>query len=105
MTVMIAPARKGPGATNTITGLLTTHMDCHYASWLLQHGEGIDDFLTAHILASTASFAELEEAWFLAAAALDRYLMFVDQPQRFRSQSSDAAGMSCGSPTRTPTSS
>ncbi|MFK5955069.1 MAG: hypothetical protein QM477_01345 [Planctomycetota bacterium] len=77
-------------------GLMSTPKDYNYAAWLLQHGTGTDDFLMAHILASTASMEQMDEAYFMAAAALDRFLGYVDMPQRFGSQTFDEAGLDLG---------
>jgi len=77
-------------------GLLSAPKDYNHAAWLLQHGMQTDDFLMAHILASAASMEQFEEAYFMSAAALDRYLELVSMPQRFGSQTFDEAGLDLG---------
>ncbi len=77
-------------------GLLDEPIDYYHASMLFQHGEQVDDYLLAHVLASAAALDGETQAFFLSAAALDRYLMSREQLQRFGSQSSDAAGEDLG---------
>lgn len=67
-------------------GKLRTGKDYEYAAMVFQHGEGSDDILLAHVLAVTAiGKGDLGARW-LAAAALDRYLSRVGQPQVFGTQ-------------------
>jgi hypothetical protein len=74
-------------------GLLATPRDYNNAALLMQHGVEIDDFLISHVLSSAAVFEGGDPlAEFMCAASLDRFLMYLKQPQRFGTQSSDAAG-------------
>ncbi len=77
-------------------GELEKPIDYHHASWIFQHGENADDFLMAHLLATAASFGGEDQARFLSAAGLDRFLMNLGHPQRFGSQFTDAAGTDMG---------
>jgi hypothetical protein len=60
--------------------------DFYHAAMVLQHGEGSEDILLAHILAAAAGFRGHEKAQWLSAAALDRYLHRTEQPQRLGTQ-------------------
>lgn len=77
-------------------GELRTALDYHHASWLLQHGQVLDDYLLAHLLASVAAFEKEKSAYFMTAAGLDRFLEQTGRPQRFGSQSYDEAGQDLG---------
>lgn len=65
------------------------------AALVLQHGGEPRDYLVAHVLASAAAFDGDEDARWLAAASLDRFLQSIDRPQLFGTQlrkpSADAA--------------
>lgn len=65
---------------------LVTADDRYHAAMILQHGEGSEDILLAHILATAAGFEGHDHARWLSAAALDRYLHRTRQPQRFGTQ-------------------
>lgn len=68
-------------------GLLETPADFNNAAWLFQHGTEVDDFLLSHALATAAGFdASTAHARFLSAAALDRFLQNIQEPQRFGTQ-------------------
>ncbi len=67
-------------------GALETGDDYYHAAMVLQHGDGSDDILTAHILASVAGFKGHEGGPWLSAATLDRYLHRTDKPQRLGTQ-------------------
>jgi len=66
--------------------LMSTADDYYHGAMVLQHGEGTEDILLAHILATAAGFKGREDAQWLSAAALDRYLHRMDQPQRLGTQ-------------------
>ena len=53
------------------------------AAWILNHGDTADEAKEAHKLASKAADQGYEQAKWLAAAALDRALMYSGQPQRY----------------------
>jgi len=55
--------------------------DYFHAAMVFQHAEGAEDILVAHILATVAGFKGNEDAQWLSAAALDRYLHRIDRPQ------------------------
>jgi hypothetical protein len=65
---------------------LNTGKDYERAAMVFQHGEGSDDVLLAHVLAVTAIGKGDMDARWLAAAALDRFLQRVGQPQVFGTQ-------------------
>ncbi|ANM32398.1 hypothetical protein ABI59_20660 [Acidobacteria bacterium Mor1] len=67
-------------------GSLETADDYYHAAMVLQHGEGSEDILIAHILSTVAGFKGHETGQWLSAAALDRYLHRIDQPQRLGTQ-------------------
>ena len=60
--------------------------DMYHAAMVLQHGEGSDDILLAHILATAAAYEGDERGKWLSAAALDRYLHRTRTPQRLGTQ-------------------
>ena len=56
------------------------------AAFILQHGDAPDDYLLAHVLASTAVANGDPGARYIAAATLDRYLQSIHQPQIYGTQ-------------------
>ena len=64
-------------------GGLVTAKDYVNGALLLQHGDTPEDFLLAHVLATIAGFKGSGTGRWLSAAALDRYLSNVGQPQVF----------------------
>lgn len=79
-------ARRDRVIELTRAGRLASADDYYHAAMVLQHGEGSEDILIAHILATAAAFKGHERARWLSAAALDRYLHRIDQPQRLGTQ-------------------
>ncbi len=67
-------------------GALETAEDFSRAALVLQHGDKPDDYLLAHVLASAAVIAGDQDARWLSAATLDRYLHHIGQPQVFGTQ-------------------
>jgi hypothetical protein len=65
------------------TERLETIPDLFNAASLLQHGIAPEDFLTAHVLYSTAALKGSMAARGLAAAALDRFLLWINRPAIF----------------------
>jgi hypothetical protein len=70
-------------------GLLTAPDDYFHAALIFQHGETLEDIWQAHELALTAaemgatqSMGYKDSRW-LAAAALDRWLMYQGKPQKY----------------------
>jgi len=68
------------------SGALQTGRDFQDASFIFQHGDAPQDYLMAHILAMAAMSKGDASARWIAAAALDRYLQSVKQPQVFGTQ-------------------
>jgi len=66
---------------------LKTALDFYEAALVLQHGNDTADFLTAHQLALSAIKLGNEDAKWLAAATLDRYLVRQRKPQKYGTQS------------------
>lgn len=60
--------------------------DWYHAALIFQHGDALDEIWQAHILALRAAEAGFTPARWLAAAALDRWLMYQGQPQRYGTQ-------------------
>jgi hypothetical protein len=60
--------------------------DFYHAAMVLQHGQGSEDVLIAHILATAAAYLGDERGQWLSAAALDRYLHRSRAPQRLGTQ-------------------
>jgi len=53
------------------------------AAWILNHGDMVDEAKQAHELALQAAEQGFDQAKWLAAAALDRSLMYSGRPQRY----------------------
>lgn len=73
-------------------GLLTAPDDYFHAALIFQHGETLEDIWQAHELArkaaemgATKAMASKDSRW-LAAAALDRWLMYQGKPQKYGTQ-------------------
>src|SRR5688572_15850881 len=67
-------------------GALTTAEDYFHAARLFQHGDTPEDAWKAHTLALAASRLGYRPAWWLAAAAYDRWCMYQGRPQRYGTQ-------------------
>jgi hypothetical protein len=67
-------------------GELKTGEDFQEAAFIFQHGNNTDDCLFAHILAMEAVLRGSDEAKWIEAATLDRYLQSIGQPQVFGTQ-------------------
>lgn len=60
--------------------------DYFHAALVLQHAEGSEEIMLAHILATVAGFKGHEEARWLSAASLDRYLHRLGKAQLLGTQ-------------------
>ena len=69
-------------------GALTTAADFDAAALVFQHGDGPDDFLLAHVLATRAIALGRRESEWIAASALDRYLQSIGRGQVYGTQAS-----------------
>jgi hypothetical protein len=67
-------------------GELKTGEDFHEAAFIFQHGNNSEDCLFAHVLAMEAVQKGSDEAKWIEAATLDRYLQAIGQPQVFGTQ-------------------
>ena len=67
-------------------GELTEAEDFYRASWILNHGESVEEIRQAHDLARRAAETGFRPARWLAAAALDRWLMYQGRPQKYGTQ-------------------
>lgn len=67
-------------------GELKTGEDFQEAAFIFQHGDNTDNCLFAHILAMEAVLKGSDEAKWIEAATLDRYLQSIGQPQVFGTQ-------------------
>jgi len=68
---------------------ITSGRDFLEAAVIFQHGDNADDCLFAHILSMEAMERGTASARWIAAATLDRYLQYVNQPQVFGTQYND----------------
>ena len=69
------------------SGSLVTGSDFFDAALILQHGDGPEDYLLAHVLCTIAIAKENHaDARWLSAATLDRYLQSIQQKQIFGTQ-------------------
>lgn len=73
-------------------GLLTEPDDYFHAALIFQHGETLEDIWQAHELAqkaadmeATGSMGNKDSRW-LAAASMDRWLMYQGKPQKYGTQ-------------------
>lgn len=64
-------------------GAVQTAEDHYHAALLFQHGDGVDEIAQARACALKAAEMGHGAARWLAAAALDRWLMYQGQPQKF----------------------
>ena len=67
-------------------GEVRTGNDYYHAAMIFQHGQNPDEYLLAHVLAMDAVAQGSNEAKWLSAATLDRYLLSIWQPQVFGTQ-------------------
>lgn len=67
-------------------GRLHTAEDFYRAAFIFQHGHEPDSYLMAHSLAMIAMACGKQQASWLAAATLDRYLINTGQPQIYGTQ-------------------
>lgn len=65
---------------------LSTAEDYYHAAMIFQHGDSVDDAWQAHVLARKSAELGHDRARWLAAAALDRWLMYQGQPQKYGTQ-------------------
>lgn len=65
---------------------LTFAEDFYHAAMILQHGEALADIWQAHTLALRATELGHVPARWLAAASLDRWLMYQGRPQKYGTQ-------------------
>ena len=67
-------------------GALRSATDFYHAAFVYQHGEEPEDYLLAHILATSAMARGNGRASWIAAATLDRYLQSIGRGQVFGTQ-------------------
>jgi hypothetical protein len=68
------------------SGGLKEPEDYYRASWILNHGESVEEIWQAHVLAKEAVKLGLSRARWLAAATYDRWLMYQGKPQKYGTQ-------------------
>ena len=78
--------RRGKVRALLAAGELKTGEDFHEAAFIFQHGNNSEDCLFAHVLAMEAALKGSDEAKWIEAATLDRYLQLIGQPQVFGTQ-------------------
>ncbi len=69
------------------TGKLQTAEDYFHAAFVFQHGDSLEYWAQAHLLARTAADLGYPKARYQAAAAYDRWLMRQGRPQKYGTQS------------------
>jgi hypothetical protein len=67
-------------------GALKTAEDYHHAALIFQHGEEVQEIWRAHTLAMKAVEMDYVPARWMAAATLDRWLMYQGKPQKYGTQ-------------------
>ncbi|QBD79316.1 hypothetical protein EPA93_26340 [Ktedonosporobacter rubrisoli] len=67
-------------------GALQEAEDYYHAAMIFQHGETLEEIWQAHTLALTAAEKGYRRAKWLAAAAMDRWLMYQGKPQKYGTQ-------------------
>lgn len=78
--------RRQRAAELMAAGALRVAEDYYHAAMIFQRGETVQDVWQAHQLASTAATLGCSPARWLAAASLDRWLMYQGRPQRYGTQ-------------------
>jgi hypothetical protein len=68
------------------SGTCTTTKDYFHAALIFQHGDELDEIWQAHQLAKQSVELGHTPARWLAAASLDRWLMYQGQPQKYGTQ-------------------
>lgn len=68
------------------SGTCTTAEDYYHAALIFQHGDEIEEIAQAHQLAKHSAGLGHAPARWLAAATLDRWLMYQSQPQKYGTQ-------------------
>lgn len=79
-------ARRAQTQAFLDAGKLNTADDFYHAAYVFQHGNEAEDCLKAHALAVVATARGKQEAVWIAAATLDRYLQRIGQPQIYGAQ-------------------
>jgi len=79
-------ARRAQTQALLDAGKLGSANDFHHAAYVFQHGDDAEDCLKAHALAVVATARGKQEATWIAAATLDRYLQRIGQPQIYGTQ-------------------
>src|SRR5258708_5234463 len=72
-------------------GEVKTAEDYERAAFIFQHGGEANDYLLAHVLASTPMAVDAGHGAWIATATLDRYLISIGKPQIFGTQLGDKA--------------
>ena len=67
-------------------GRLLSGEDFYHAAFIFQHGEKPDDYLLAHVMATASLARGYEQAAWISAATLDRYLLESQREQIFGTQ-------------------
>lgn len=68
------------------SGSVSSGSDYYHAAMVMQHATEPDDYLLAHDLCVVAISKGEQQAKWLAAASLDRFLVSIGRPQRFGTQ-------------------
>lgn len=84
--------RRGQVRALLSAGALSTAEDYRKAAFIFQHGAEPSDYLLAHSLAVAAAVRGSDEAGWIAAASLDRYLQMKGEPQIYGTQTIARSG-------------
>ena len=85
-------ARRAQTQALLDAGKLSSADDFYHAAYVYQHGDEAEDCLKAHALAVVAIARGKQEATWIAAATLDRYLQRIGQPQVYGTQFQHPSG-------------
>lgn len=81
-----------------VAGSLRSGTDFYHAAYIYQHGGEPDDYLKAHVLATSAVAKGRADAAWIAAATLDRYLKAIGRSQIYGTQYSIRDGKATQEP-------
>ena len=85
--LLVADAqRRREVLSHLVAGQIGRGESLYHAAFIFQHGACPEHFQLAHQLAEAALAAGFEQARWIYAATLDRYLLSIGQPQKYGTQ-------------------